>query len=127
MGYSCTALAQFTMDSIQEHFVPARRPYDGRPSNGLPGGGFWEIGRENADGAITGTLFRHRPSDPLGTVRRYGSFRISPEGNINRFPGLTSSEKRAIEEKAALRYVTTFQQPLPDQNRSKARPMFELL
>jgi hypothetical protein len=46
---------------------------------------FWEIGRENRDGAITGTIWKYQPGDN-GLVRRSGTFRIEGNGEVERAP-----------------------------------------
>ena len=64
---------------------------------------FWERGKEHADGAMTGTVYRSKlPNDPAGTngVVRIGSFRIEPSGRIDRFPGLTAHEVRCMNAKS---------------------------
>lgn len=45
---------------------------------------FYEIGREQADGAIVGSVFRFRGDTELAD--RAGSFRISPDGDVVRWP-----------------------------------------
>ena len=57
MGYSSTAAASYTLEKLGELFRGEARAngieqWDS--SNILPDGGFWEIGRENDDGSITG-------------------------------------------------------------------------
>lgn len=44
---------------------------------------FYEIGREQADGSITGSVFRFVDETH---VRRAGSFKIGPDGNVIRWP-----------------------------------------
>ncbi len=51
MGYSCAAKARYTLDKLSELIAAPM-------SNGMPDGGLYEHGRENADGAITGTVWR---------------------------------------------------------------------
>jgi len=74
-----------------------RRSFDNGMANGLAIGGrtyFYEIGRENGDGAITGTVL-----EDLGynTARRIGSFRISPTGEITRFPRLKQGQRIRLQ------------------------------
>jgi hypothetical protein len=109
MGYSCTAAANYTLDAIGELI--------GSPSsNGMPNGdGFFEIGRENADGAITGTVWRKLNAaerarfahlDALDDrVQRRGSFRIDESGKVRRFPGLPATLLRQAEAKGAMTYA----------------------
>jgi hypothetical protein len=92
MGYSCTRDANETLERIQARF-------------GIDNSGnvysvagkiyFWERGRENADGAITGKVHRFDSYSPTGdnsTAHPAGSFRIAPDGAIIRFPGLPRKE-----------------------------------
>jgi hypothetical protein len=82
MGYSCTKDASEMLGLIRNQFT------DGQTSNGLRIGAatfFYEIGREQADGSITGTLFENVDETH---ARRYGSFKINVDGTIARFPGI---------------------------------------
>lgn len=92
MGWSCTAAASNVLDAITKEFQVLNGP-----SNGLPDGGFWEIGRENPDGSITGTVWK--PYGDSHVVRR-GSFKIDPYGKIIRFPGLKKKIREKIEKSA---------------------------
>ena len=118
MGYSCTAKAAYVRDALVAHF----QSLGVEMSNGLPDGGFWETGRERNDGAITGTVFkrvrRYSPEERIAAAarmskggcemkpewiadpcRRAGSFKIAPDGRIERFPCLDKRAKAAIEAK----------------------------
>lgn len=80
MGYSASAAAFRTLDAIGRYAA-----YEGGPSNGFRLGGtegFWEIGQENADGAITGAV--HVVRD--GYILRSAPFRINPNGVVVSFP-----------------------------------------
>jgi hypothetical protein len=80
MGYSCTKAASEMLGLIRNQFS------DGVTGNGLRFGGsnyFYEVGRENVDGAITGSVFEHIDETH---ARKVGSFRIAPDGHIPRFP-----------------------------------------
>lgn len=80
MGYSCTKDANDMLGLIRNQFG------DGTASNGLAISGetyFYEVGKEQADGAITGTLFQNIDANH---ARRVGSFRINADGTIARFP-----------------------------------------
>ena len=85
MGYSCTQKANLVLDQLAIQL----RAASGREietSNGFRWEDydcFWEIGREQADGAITGTVW-HVLDD--GRAMKSGSFRIDPDGKIARFP-----------------------------------------
>ena len=84
MGYSCTKDAGDMLGFIRHQFS------DGKTSNGLvirQHGDvrlyFYEVGKEQADGAVTGTLFQ---SIDETHARKVGSFRINANGTIARFP-----------------------------------------
>jgi hypothetical protein len=58
---------------------------------------FHEIGRENEDGSVTGTVWVEvrqavAPENPdtCGPVKRLGGFRIAPNGMVVRFAGVPS-------------------------------------
>lgn len=97
MGYSYAARAGYTLDAIGK-LIDAIRTEKGLPdcSNGTPDGGFWEHGREQADGAIVGTVWKPYAPDP-SKVERRGSFRIEPNGKVKRFPGLPAALLRQAE------------------------------
>jgi hypothetical protein len=93
MGYSCTKAASDMLGLIRHTFT------DGQTSNGLRIGAatfFYEIGRENADGSITGTLFENVDESH---ARRYGSFKIHAEGVIVRFPGIKNNQRITLKFK----------------------------
>ena len=89
MGYSCTKDASDMLGLIRNQFG------DGMTSNGLvirsPRAGnyesgrsyFYEVGKEQADGSITGTLYQHQGED---SATKIGSFKINEDGSIARFP-----------------------------------------
>ena len=89
MGYSCTQAADYTLAAIHNLI--------GDPASGnrLLNGGFWERGRENRDGAITGKVWKDCPTKE-GFVLLKGTFRIEPTGVISRWPGLTAKEKTKL-------------------------------
>jgi len=94
MGYSCTKDAaeklQAIMAKLEEEGLIAY--HNGRPIANTWRRGqdtlFYEIGRENLDGAITGSVWSM-------SGRRIGSFRIEPDGSVTRFPGMP---KKILEE-----------------------------
>lgn len=87
MGRSYATAAGQTLDAVEQ--IMYAQGLTG--SNSLANGGFWELGREQGDGAITGTVWRS--SGTVGYVRRAGSFRIEANGYIRRFPSLTPAQK----------------------------------
>ena len=83
MGYSCTRDAADMLGMIGEFFKT-----DGN-RNILTIHDktyFFERGRENGDGSITGTLMEMLPND---YCRKAGSVKIGPDGTLMRFPLLT--------------------------------------
>jgi len=93
MGYSCTKAASDMLGLIRHSFS------DGKTSNGLRIGAatfFYEVGRENADGSITGTLFENVDETH---ARRYGSFKIHATGVISRFPGIKNNQRIQLKFK----------------------------
>jgi len=88
MGYSCTVNANNTLGVIEHMFAT-----DGNPNILTIRGRqyFFERGREQEDGAITGQLMHMLPGD---CCERAGSVKIAADGSIIRFPALTSTEKR---------------------------------
>ena len=91
MGYSASSKAFRAMDRLMDIK---------RRETGSAGSNYWEVdgivtmfevGRENKDGAMTGTVLRSVSKNNNG-VKRLGSFRIEPDGTISRFPGLTKKE-----------------------------------
>lgn len=91
MGYSCTQAADHMLGVIRHTFG------DKDCSNVLILSGeryFYERGRENADGAITGTLMLMLPGDRAHNV---GSYKIAADGTIVRFPRLTAAKKQECE------------------------------
>ena len=96
MGYSCTAAASFTMDAIGKLI-------GGIASNAMPDGGFYERGREQPDGAMTGTVWASIAGDP-NHCRKRGGFRINPDGKVARFPGLNRGLLTKAERMGAKEY-----------------------
>ena len=84
MGWSCTAKADDTMDALTR----ACEEQTGRNNVWEANGSryFWERGQEQADGAITGTIWRYLPDGEHVHYRKAGSFRIEPSGQISRGP-----------------------------------------
>jgi len=92
MGYSCTQDADSMLGVIRKAY--------GDPTKGsnilrLRGEDyFYERGREQGDGAITGQLWLMLAND---MARPVGTYRIEPDGTIARFPRLSSVQKRELE------------------------------
>jgi hypothetical protein len=55
---------------------------------------FFERGREQRDGSITGSVFEMLPEN---TARKVGTFKISEDGTVERFPGLSAADRKEAE------------------------------
>ena len=101
MGYSYTTKAGNTLAAIRQL---AESP-DGL-SNFIPVGplgGFYELGREQRDGAITGSVYRNLPG---GKCIKAGTLRIEPSGKITRFFGLPKALAKMAEDKASAKKIS---------------------
>lgn len=96
MGYAASSKAFKTLDRLM---------VQKRLETGSTGSNYWtdaaghmvffEVGREQKDGAITGSVHREtRPGNGQG--KRAGGFRVEPDGMISRFPCLTKAEIAAL-------------------------------
>jgi len=100
VGYSSTAAASYTLEKLGELFRGEARAngieqWDS--SNILPDGGFWEIGRENDDGSITGKTWKPARGKP-GFIVPSGSFKINADGTVARFPHTNKAMRVAAED-----------------------------
>lgn len=120
MGYSYAAKAGYVIQAIQEIM---ERDHGVNGSNCLPNG-FWEYGREQADGAIVGTVWKtvkkytdeerkdaavrmgmaDHPEWVGDPATKAGSFRIEPDGKIKRFPQLNKAQKEEAYHRGLMRY-----------------------
>ncbi len=108
MGYSCSTKAANKLEAMFKRKVTGCKS-----NNGWIGTKgyycFYERGRENSDGAITGSVYRsdagNEKSAESGNFRCHfiGSFRIEPDGTIKRFPHLTP-----LMREAEYRILTSF-------------------
>jgi hypothetical protein len=88
MGYSATAAA---LDILPEIIAPFQKT---KAQNEWTIGSesyFYEVGGENRDGAVTGSIYKMSGS-------KVGGFRIEPNGYITRFPSIPSSHIRKLNE-----------------------------
>jgi hypothetical protein len=90
MGYSCAMLARETLDRISE--IECFKRF-GEGDKAI------EIGQENKDGAITGTIWLWCSIEGKLSGRRLGSFRIEANGRITRFAGLKKGDWQCVEPK----------------------------
>jgi hypothetical protein len=97
MGYSCAMAASFTHEAISEYF----RRQGEHSSNGIPPcdifplGAFFERGRENSDGSVTGSIHMNVSETHC---RKHSGYRIDPNGKIIRFAGLSKAQRLEIEQ-----------------------------
>lgn len=136
MGYSCSALASFAQDSLVDQLHGGTGTVDkwgngcgySGPSNVWTTKGrryMYETGREQADGAITGIVWKYTDETH---VRRAGSYRIEPDGTISRWPGSTIAQRNAAAAQAVVRFIATFQQwPKIDPSLKMTHPAAHLL
>lgn len=82
MGYACAAAADDVLQVLSETgiFTSQNSWTDKRKEY------FFEIGKENEDGAITGSVW-------LMTGSKVGGFRIEPNGYISKFPHIPKKYK----------------------------------
>ncbi|KKM03424.1 hypothetical protein LCGC14_1774580 [marine sediment metagenome] len=93
MGYSCTAVASNVLEFMLSDL--AKNVGNGT-SNGWFNNGcefFFEQGKENDDGAITGSIYRLLNNQCF----RAGSVRIAPDGIIERFGHIPHSLRTITE------------------------------
>ncbi len=93
MGYSCTQDADSMLGVIRKAYGDSSKGSNTLVLQGTEY--FYERGREQDDGAITGTLMRVSLSGDY--AYREGSFKIAPDGTILRFPHLSAAQKRELD------------------------------
>ena len=121
MGYSCSAKASLTLDAAMRILQAV---FPGESSNTWKKDGetyFFERGREQYDGAITGTVYRFvaapakkqvvtvQPMAQGGQVdtgycRPAGSIKIDPEGKIVRFATMSATQRQQAETQGKKEY-----------------------
>jgi hypothetical protein len=67
---------------------------------------FYEIGREQTDGSITGIVQKFIPVTNF--ARRFGNFKINSDGTIVRFPGTSKKDWKIAEVDAYKEQLKTF-------------------
>lgn len=104
MGYSVAAAANDRLNGIMEHNADesSNTWFDDKG-----GRYFYDVGRENADGAFTGSVWKFiTEGQYAGRVNRAGSIRIEANGKVTRFPGrnkaMKAASKVALPERAPL-------------------------
>jgi hypothetical protein len=109
MGWSASALAINVHEALND--VLQRGGSDDRNSANVwvreNRHYFWETGRENDDGAVTGTVMGQWQNDPSRYIK-VGSFRIEATGKITRFPTSTAAERREAEETGKKKFAAVY-------------------
>ena len=84
MGYSCTVAADKVLDNISKKCLAQTQSQNCFEVNGTSY--FWERGREQVDGAITGSIWKIiAKGQHKGKCIRAGSFRIEADGILSRW------------------------------------------
>ena len=109
MGYSCAAKASMVHSALLKE-LKKTDPTDQTQNvwiSPVDRAKFMEErGRENADGAITGTVFRFMLDGQH--IRKAGSYRIEPDGKITRFPGTQAKQREAAEAAGKAEYERVY-------------------
>ncbi len=98
MGYSCSKAAMDTVKRIESLICV------GKSSNQWDNAGktyFYQIGRENRDGAITGSVWRlteRSPSTGQQLCSKAGSFKVAADGKIVRWTALPDGIKPLVQQ-----------------------------
>ena len=105
MSYSCSTKANMVLEELMIQLqVESDKTSNGFSVNWKSC--FYEIGKENSDGAITGVV--NKETTP-GFCRVAGSFRIENTGKITRFPGSTKQQRTTAETAGLIKYHETFE------------------
>ena len=105
MGYSYSAKAGYVLDELIVQLQATNQKPDG--GNDYYSGSahyFYEHGREQADGAITGTVWKYTGEK---YCKRSGTFRIEPNGKISRFTGSNKNQRESAQIAGLLKFYNT--------------------
>lgn len=81
MGYSVSTKAAHALDILSRHCAKTTGTANTWVHNGKKY--FWERGKEQPDGAATGSVWRFSPDGIY--ANRAGSYRIEPDGKVTKF------------------------------------------
>jgi hypothetical protein len=95
MGYSATAKALDKLSMIIEASGQNRLANTWRKDNGIKV--FYEIGQEQSDGAVTGSVWVFT-DESNRLAKKSGGFRIEPDGFVTRFPHLSKAMKSVSKQ-----------------------------
>jgi len=104
MGYSCSAAASMTQEAM---FAELEADGLSTSGNGWKHNGqdyFLEQGREQADGAITGTVYKVKNE----LCYRVGGVRIEPNGLITRWPCVPREYFKRAQAIGAARFIQAY-------------------
>ncbi|KKN50723.1 hypothetical protein LCGC14_0629840 [marine sediment metagenome] len=138
MGYSYTAISGFALDSILEqlqHTKDAANTSNGWKHKGVDY--FYEQGREQDDGSITGSVWKNllvtqpcticiKP-ECSGHCRKVGSVKIDSKGNVVRFATSSQAQRLAAKVDADKMYEETYNRqisPAASGNYYTGDPLF---
>jgi len=110
MGYSCNARCSYVMDSISNWIYEKGNTGSSNTWKTPKGTFFYERGRENKDGAITGTVFKM--TDEGMHCKAVGSYKIDPNGKIVRFAHIPKEVKKDAEKYGEKKYKEFHSRPL---------------
>lgn len=109
MGYSATVLACFAQDTMITLLQAAAGDCGGSSNSWGDNDGeyhFFERGREQNDGAITGTVYK---TFSAVSCRPAGSVRIEPDGTVTRWPTSTAGQRQLAKETADAKYGAIYE------------------
>ena len=111
MGYSCNTISMLVYDEMIVQLQGASSEEQGSQNEWNVQGVryFAEIGREQRDGAVTGTIWRFM-ADGVH-VHKAGSFRINPGGTVARWPSSTKAQRWTAQQAGQGEYQETYQIP----------------
>ena len=112
MGYSCATLAGLAEKAMLEVLQQAGQDHKGT-SNGWQHRYsyetyFFERGREQDDGAVTGSVWKNCMLNGKEFARRVGSVRIEPDGHIRWWRTSTAVQRRRATEIAYICFAKTY-------------------
>ncbi len=124
MGYSYTAIAGFAetalMKQLQDRGTDQKETSNGWEHKGVSY--FFEHGREQDDGSITGTVWKNlpvnqpctscdKPGCPGAHCRKAGTVQIESDGTVTRFPTTTKAMKLTATFNADREYARIYGPP----------------
>ena len=111
MGYSCNSISMLVYDEmiVQLQGASSAEPESQNTWDVNGTRYFAEIGREQRDGAVTGTIWRFM-ADGVH-VHKAGSFRINPGGKVARWASSTKAQRWSAQQAGQGKYQETYQIP----------------